>query len=83
MLNKPVGKSSALEDKLNDTKRHMNTINRDKKKDVICSCSGTTEEQIRELIEEGVDNLDRISRITGACSGCGSCDTSILELLAE
>lgn len=54
----------------------------EKKRDVICTCSGTTREQIIELIENGADNLDRLSRITGACSGCGACDTDILEILA-
>ncbi|MCK9622993.1 MAG: (2Fe-2S)-binding protein [Methylobacter sp.] len=61
----------------------MNDLNRDKKQDVICHCSGTTKGQIKELINNGVDNLDGISRMTGACSGCGACDAAILELLAE
>jgi bacterioferritin-associated ferredoxin len=61
----------------------MNAIDPNKKKDVICHCSGTTKEQIKELINNGIDNPDGISRMTGACSGCGACDVSILELLAE
>lgn len=61
----------------------MNDINPDQKQDVICHCSGTTKGQIRELVNNGVDNLDEISRMTGACSGCGACDVSVLELLAE
>jgi bacterioferritin-associated ferredoxin len=61
----------------------MNDIAPDKKKDVICHCSGTTKEQIKALVNDGIDNLDGISRMTGACSGCGACDVSILELLAE
>lgn len=61
----------------------MNAISPDKKKNVICNCSGTTTEQIKALINNGVDNLDGISRNTGACSGCGACDVTILELLAE
>ena len=61
----------------------MNDIDPDKKKDVICHCSGTTKGQIKELVNNGIDNLDGISRMTGACSGCGACDASILELLAE
>lgn len=60
----------------------MNEISPDKKKNVICHCSGTTTEQVKELINNGVDNLDGISRNTGACSGCGACDVTILELLA-
>ncbi len=42
-----------------------------------------TKRQIKELANNGVDNLDGISRMTGACSGCGACDASILELLTE
>ena len=61
----------------------MNDINPSKKQDIICHCSGTTKTLIKELLDQGINNLDRISRITGACSGCGACDTSILELLAE
>ena len=61
----------------------MNAISPDKKKDVVCHCSGTTKRQIKELVNNGIDSLDGISRMTGACSGCGACDASILEFLAE
>lgn len=58
-------------------------MNQDKGKDLICYCSGVTKEQIKTLVNNGVDNLDEISRMTGACSGCGACDVLVLELLAE
>jgi NAD(P)H-nitrite reductase large subunit len=61
----------------------MNDIRADKKKDVICYCSGTTKEIIKELINNGINDIEIISRKTGACSGCGACDTLILELIAE
>jgi bacterioferritin-associated ferredoxin len=61
----------------------MNNLHPDRKKDVICGCSGTTAGQIKRLIDKGVDDFDEISRATGACSGCGACDTDILALLAE
>lgn len=54
-----------------------------RKKDVICTCSGTTREQVRRLIDRGVKDLDGISRASGACSGCGACDTEILKLIAN
>jgi bacterioferritin-associated ferredoxin len=57
--------------------------NRPGKKSVVCNCSGTTEERIKEIIDTGITDLDSISRKTGACSGCGACDTLILELIAE
>ncbi|MGZ8237036.1 MAG: (2Fe-2S)-binding protein [Methylobacter sp.] len=55
----------------------------DRKNDIICHCSGTTEQQIMELIDNGTDNLESIARMTGASSGCGACEDSVLELLAE
>jgi bacterioferritin-associated ferredoxin len=55
----------------------------DRKKDVICCCSGTTAAQIRSYVDRGIDDLDSISQASGACSGCGGCEADILELLAE
>ncbi|MEF3076787.1 (2Fe-2S)-binding protein [Methylobacter sp. Wu1] len=52
-------------------------------KDFICYCSGTTKEKIKELINNGIDDLDSISKLTGACAGCGSCETAVSELIAE
>ncbi|TRW93129.1 (2Fe-2S)-binding protein [Candidatus Methylobacter oryzae] len=60
----------------------MNNVNPNKK-NTICHCSGTTKEQIQELVKNGVTGLEQISNMTGACSGCGACDVSIIELLAE
>ena len=48
---------------------------------VICYCSGSTRQQLEDLIRQGVDNLERLSRITGACSGCGGCEYDITQLL--
>lgn len=59
----------------------MNDVRPDKQSDLICYCSGTTKQQILQLIDEGVTHLERLSRITGACSGCGSCESSLLALL--
>jgi len=61
----------------------MNDIKPEKNKDVICHCSGTTKEKIKELVANYITDLDGISRKTGACSGCGACETSIVELIAE
>ncbi|MGR9012619.1 MAG: (2Fe-2S)-binding protein [Gammaproteobacteria bacterium] len=61
----------------------MNDLIPDNEKCVICYCSGTTKDNIKGLINNGINELDRISRETGACSGCGACDTQILELIAE
>ncbi len=62
----------------------MNKFDQYEDDEVICSCSGTTKEKIKSLIQsKRAESLDKISRITGACSGCGACDSTILEILAE
>ena len=61
----------------------MNDMSQDKTKDLICYCSGTTKEKIKELVADKITDLDGISRKTGACSGCGACETLILDLIAE
>jgi nitrite reductase (NADH) large subunit len=61
----------------------MNNIVPDRKKDVLCRCSGTTTEHVKRLVDRGVADLEGISSVTGACSGCGACDTDILALLLE
>ncbi|MGR9116483.1 MAG: (2Fe-2S)-binding protein [Gammaproteobacteria bacterium] len=53
------------------------------KRDYICHCSGTTQEKIEALIENGADDIDTLSRLTGASLGCGACETAILEFLAD
>ncbi len=52
------------------------------REDIICRCSGTTQEQIRRYVEKGVADLDGISRASGACSGCGGCESDLLTLIA-
>ncbi|QSA97635.1 (2Fe-2S)-binding protein [Methylococcus sp. EFPC2] len=61
----------------------MNHTDPDRKKDIICRCSGTTTAQIMRLIDTGIDDLESISRATGACSGCGACDTDVLAFIAD
>jgi bacterioferritin-associated ferredoxin len=61
----------------------MNNIKPDNNSDVICYCSGTTQEKIKELIDNGSNNLDVISKKTGACSGCSACETLILQLITQ
>lgn len=58
----------------------MDTVNQD---EPICRCSGTTSEQIVDLINQGINDLDSISRITGACSGCGGCEFDVEQLIAN
>jgi len=53
------------------------------KEKIICTCTGTTEEKVRQLIAKGADDLDKIASATGASTGCGSCDYLIVELLKK
>ncbi len=50
---------------------------------VICTCTGTTEKKVKQLIAKGIDDLDKIASATGASTGCGSCDVLIIELLEK
>jgi bacterioferritin-associated ferredoxin len=51
--------------------------------DVICTCTGTTDEKVKQLIADGAKDLDKIASVTGASTGCGSCDVLILDLLKK
>lgn len=55
----------------------------DEQETVICTCTGTTQAKIEQLIAKGTDTLDKISSATGANTGCGSCDILISELLVQ
>ena len=61
----------------------MNAIKPDIENDVICYCSGTTAQQIKALLVEGIVDPERISRITGTASGCGGCEFEFQQLIAE
>ena len=50
--------------------------------EVMCHCSGTRRNQIRELFLQGKDK-EAISRWTGALSGCGGCEWDIEVYLEE
>ena len=60
----------------------MNDYGR-KQQNIICHCSGSTQEKIEALIDNGITDLDSLSRRTGVCSGCGACENLILQLIAE
>lgn len=61
----------------------MNAINPDAENNIICYCSGTTVQQIKVLLADGIVDLERISRITGAASGCGGCEFEFHQLVSE
>ncbi|OQW73302.1 MAG: (2Fe-2S)-binding protein [Proteobacteria bacterium ST_bin11] len=61
----------------------MNAIKPDIENDVLCYCSGTTTQQIKALLAEGIVDPERISRITGAASGCGGCEFELQQLISD
>lgn len=61
----------------------MLDINSDTANDVICYCSGTTVQQIKALLADGIVDPERISRITGTASGCGGCEFEFHQLVSE
>jgi bacterioferritin-associated ferredoxin len=61
----------------------MTAIKPDTENDVLCYCSGTTVQQIKQLLDNGIIDPERISRITGAASGCGGCEFEFQQLVAE
>ncbi|MFA6178870.1 MAG: (2Fe-2S)-binding protein [Candidatus Methylopumilus sp.] len=60
----------------------MSTDNDNPGNEIMCSCSGTRRNQIRELFIQGKD-IEAISRKTGALSGCGGCEWDIESYLNE
>ena len=50
---------------------------------IICHCSGTTQEKVKALVENGITDLDILSISTGVCSGCDACGKLVLQLIAE
>ncbi len=48
--------------------------------EIMCSCSGTTRQDIQFWFEQGLD-LGAISRKSGALSGCGGCEWDISQYL--
>ena len=61
----------------------MNSIDLNQEEEIICLCTGTTNTKIKNLIDNGKDDLDKISSATGASTGCGACDATILELINQ
>lgn len=55
----------------------------DSDNDTLCYCAGTTRQQIKKLLDDGIVDVDRISRITGAASGCGGCEFELQQLIEE
>lgn len=49
--------------------------------DIICGCTGTTKEKVKQLVQTGVTDINDIASKTGATTGCGSCDIDIVAFV--
>lgn len=49
---------------------------------VVCICSNTTENDIKQYLEDGFTCKEIIKK-TGACSDCKTCCSTIGELIKE
>jgi bacterioferritin-associated ferredoxin len=49
----------------------------------VCLCKGVVENQIRELVAEGVCGVRDVQRACLAGSDCGACIQAIRQLLTE
>lgn len=45
--------------------------------EVICPCTGVTEEDVRRAVADGARTLDEVERSTGAGTRCGRCEQAI------
>ena len=61
---------------------HMDIKPTEPEDPVMCHCSGTRQNLIQRLFEEGMD-MQAISKWTGALSGCGGCEWDIGDFLKE
>ena len=49
----------------------------------VCLCADKCEEDIKEIMDQGVFDVDEISEITGAGTGCGTCKLWIKRMVDE
>ena len=50
---------------------------------IVCLCTGTTEREIREVIDAGAGTADQVRRACGAGGRCGTCRLEIQEMTGE
>lgn len=44
---------------------------------IICLCNGVSENELRSMVEEGVDFMEEV------CTGCGRCEERVIEFVEE
>jgi nitric-oxide synthase, bacterial len=51
--------------------------------DVVCTCTGVTQGELRQVIARGTTPVDRLGEFTGAGTVCGGCRPRLAELLGQ
>ncbi len=49
----------------------------------VCLCKAITDKQIRDAVDNGVQNIAQLQETCGAASGCGSCRDVAQDLIDE
>ncbi|MFP6814414.1 MAG: (2Fe-2S)-binding protein [Pseudomonadales bacterium] len=49
----------------------------------VCLCKAVTDKQIRDAVDNGVQNIAQLQESCGAASGCGRCRDVAQELIDE
>lgn len=62
---------------------HSSESSEPMKGEQVCSCNHVGDENIREAIENGCEELDELYRETAAGTGCGSCKPEVKDILEE
>ncbi|HCD28121.1 MAG TPA: hypothetical protein DER02_11415 [Gammaproteobacteria bacterium] len=47
----------------------------------ICLCSGVTDQQIREAVKAGANELHDLQRSLGVSIGCGTCAEAAMQII--
>jgi len=61
----------------------MNTANTEEYENIVCHCTGTSQNKIKNLFAEGCTNFDAIAERSGVCSGCGGCEDAVRDLMND
>lgn len=51
--------------------------------EVVCSCRGVTDEQIRSSVRNGAQTLDKVKKETDCCKVCGLCIDDVRQIIAD
>jgi bacterioferritin-associated ferredoxin len=49
----------------------------------VCSCTGITDHQVKQVVVAGACSVDEVTRACGAGGGCGGCHELLARLLSQ